>query len=228
MEEIKIVRIQRRQMADDFFASNGPKRTEAIAARVLDREGLDRAEILNFSEIKTQLKFFVSKLASRYEKSRTNQEAFFVRYGEYLGGEAIKLQVRLRGPSTSNARMGRPEKLFSELSDKAKKRKIGHLLEYSPAELLHAGVLASYAVGDRKSAKRVKSVLDRPDSAASEGTTSFSLSGETCRNARRAAIEEATAFFLENKGTKSLYSWNRMLGHDAIPPQYHLKALSHL
>ena len=84
MEEIKIVRIQRRRMADDFFASNGPKRTGAIAARVLDREGLDRAEILNFSEIKTQLKFFIGfKLASRYEKSRTNKEAFFVRYGTF-------------------------------------------------------------------------------------------------------------------------------------------------
>ena len=205
MVVIKTIFVTRREFAEYFFESSEDERVSGIIPRILARDDLDQTEIVNFRE-----------LQKKYKKCRANKAQFCEFQGEYLDGEPIQQELRIKSlppipsaPSTFRAGPGRPEKDFSELSDKSRKRKVDGLLVHGPDKLLHAALLASYASGDRAGAKQLRTAADNERRAFPPSTSSDPPRTEERARGhfQRVTPEQALAFFLENKGSKRRYSW---------------------
>ena len=213
---IETIIVPRREFAEYFLESSEDDRASGIISRILARDDLDQAEIINFRELQKQVASFGSKLSEKFKECRANKAQFCELQGEYLDGEPIQQELRIKSlppisptPSTFRAGPGRPENDFSELSDKSRKRKVDGLLVRSPDKLLHAALLASYASGDRAGAKQLRTAADNERRAFPPSTSSDPPRTEERARGhfQRVTPEQALAFFLENKGSKRRYSW---------------------
>lgn len=115
---------------------------------------------------------------------------------------------------------GRPEKSFSESSDRTKKRKIRELLKEDTEQLAYAAQVSLYSSGNRKASRQIKNLT-------SSSSTPSSSKPSGCTNARSLTPDEALALWLDCKLTKASYCLLREqanhVGHNLYPPYYKIQ-----
>lgn len=187
--------------------SNSIDCCEAIFSFVCEVIGNKQATMADEFEIslKNRIKGFVTTLHRKWIGAGRSLPRFKIKNSNWLDlnfnifGEIEN--IRVLQPSTSSGR-GRPKKLFSESSERSKKRKIKHLAPGSTTpEMVFATHTRMYKAGKRTASKIIKKSTTSTPKTLHRVKTAY----ETEKKIEKYTAEESLAILIDNKMSVKQY-----------------------
>lgn len=190
-----------------FLRTKGPLDPRSVVSNryllqyIKQKYNADNWEEEYENKIKSTISNFTAVLSKLWIKSSRNIIRFKESNVDWL--KNLFVLPPLSPPSSLN--VGRPQKLFSDCSDRNKRRKIQQLTKsYTSPEILFAAKNKLHMSGKRAACSIVNESLSSP-TRASKIKKSYMASLSIDNAIMPYSFDEALAFFIENKLTKQQY-----------------------